>query len=73
MIVDSENFIIFIDEPDKDTTYVGKAPRGSNPANAVWQIKKVENISNTEARILWAEGDDGFKMVWNDRTLYTYK
>ena len=73
MIIDEENYIIFIDEPNPTTTYVGKAVRGASASMDVWQIKKVVKINTKEHRILWADGDDGFNKVWNDRSTYTYK
>lgn len=71
-IGEGENFIVYVDEVSDVITYVGKAPRGSTDSMPVWQIKKIETIGAI-TKVLWAEGDDGFKRTWNDRLSYTYK
>lgn len=52
-------------------TYIGKAAIASSAASAVWQIKKLD--SNTLALDkTWADGNDSFDNVWNNRASLTY-
>lgn len=66
---------------DEDTagaglyTYIGEAAPGSAKGDAVWRIKRVEELTGANAgdiEILWANGTAAFDKVWNDRATYTY-
>lgn len=54
-----------------DNIYIGKAAIGSSGASAVWQIKKLD-ISTIALDKTWADGDDSFNNVWNNRASLTY-
>jgi hypothetical protein len=60
-----------VDEYDSNTTYVGYAGFGASKADAVWQIKKVLR-NGTVTEILWADGNDRYDNIWNNRTALTY-
>lgn len=53
-------------------TYVGKSKPGSNMGDPVWQIKKIDESSDPEMITLWADGNDDFDNIWDDRTSLTY-
>ncbi len=74
-IVPSTTTSILITKIDTTTTagvtYIGKAAPSSSTASAVWQIKKLD--SNTLALDkTWADGNDLFDNVWNNREALTY-
>ena len=76
MMLCDENFIIKIEKSaDGLTTYVGRAARNSSTDASVWQIIKmvestVAGVESTD--ILWAEANDKFKFIWDDRATYSY-
>lgn len=67
----NENFTKAIDEVSATVIYVGTAPIGTAVSTALWQIKKI-TVSGTVTLIQWANGDDDFIHVWDDRASYTY-
>lgn len=50
-------------------TYIGNAPIGSATSAAVWQIKRLETPGLTK---LWADGNDNFDNVWDNRASLSY-
>jgi hypothetical protein len=60
-----------IDDVDSSTTYIGEASFGSSEASAVWRIYKLA-LSGTVTSITWADGNDEFDNVWNDRLSLSY-
>lgn len=49
-----------------DITYIGNAPPGSLDANAVWQIKKLDESGSIDLIVTWADGDSDYDNVWDD-------
>ena len=68
---DSDNFTTKIDAADANTTYIGKAKFGLATSVARWQIKKI-SISGNVTTISWANGDDDFNQIWDNRASLTY-
>lgn len=66
------NYALKLDDTTTTSvTYVGKAAIGSATSSAVWQIKKIDET--TGMSITWADGDDLFDNVWDNRaTTETY-
>lgn len=65
------NFAIRVDESSvADTTYVGYAEIGSLPENAVWQIRRI--YEGAQTIITWADGNENFDNIWNNRISLTY-
>lgn len=60
-----------VDEPDATTTYVGKAKQGGTTSDAVWQIKKI-SVSGTVTSITYADSDDLYDNIWDNRTSLNY-
>jgi hypothetical protein len=60
-----------IDEYDNNTTYIGYAGFGAVTSDAAWQIKKIVK-NGTVTTITWADGDDRYDNIWNNRTALTY-
>ncbi len=84
---DTDDLLIFYDDPaaaqlisqsnyavrtatSGDITYVGQAAIGSLTSSAVWQIKKLDETSGSI--ITWADGDDSFDNIWDNRASLTY-
>ena len=54
-------------------TYIGFAKPGSTEDKPVWAIKKLEYDDNGNlVAIKWAEGNNNFDKIWNNRTTYSY-
>lgn len=68
---DRGSYSILLDDPDSSTTYVGKAPFATATSSAGWQIRKILS-SGTVTSILWADGNDNFDNIWDNRTSLTY-
>jgi len=67
------NYKINLDDTSQaNITYIGKAElnAGTN-ASSVWQIQKIDETSGLILN--WAEGNDNFDNVWDDRLNLTYK
>jgi len=66
----NEEFIVKTLTVD-EFTYIGIAPRGSATSEAVWRIKRIEDITGGIIR-LYAEGSDKYEYVFDDYATYTY-
>lgn len=68
------NLAIQLDDvTTSNVTYVGKAAIGSATSSAVWQIFKLdESGSPITLVITWADSNDSYDNVWNDRASLTY-
>ena len=58
------------DSGDSDISYVGKAVPGSLTASAIWQVARVDENTGTIQE--WADGNDSFDNVWDNREALTY-
>jgi hypothetical protein len=53
--------------------YVGRAFPGVLATSALWQIFKMEyNSSGNMTTLRWADKNDAFDKIWNNRTSYNY-
>lgn len=60
-----------VDEASATVTYVGQAQDGSDIADPVWQIQRITS-SGGATEIEWADGNNDFDNVWDDRSSLTY-
>lgn len=65
------NYATKVDDNTATVTYVGTAAIGVSGSDAFWQIKKL-TTSGTVLTISWADGNDWFDNVWDDRTTLSY-
>lgn len=65
-----DNYTIRVDDASTTVTYIGKALVGSTTSSAQWQIKKLDTTSGVV--INFADGNDQFDNVWDDRASLTY-
>ena len=59
-----------VDPASSTVTYLGKAAPGTATSTAAWQISKVDTTSGTV--ITWADSDDNYDNVWDDRASLSY-
>lgn len=53
------------------TTYIGSASIGSLTSAAVWQIFKIADSSGDKT-ITWADSDNSFDNIWDNRASLSY-
>lgn len=53
------------------TTYVGQAAIGSATSQAVWQIMRIV-VAGTDVAITWADSDNNFDNIWDNRASIVY-
>lgn len=65
--------ILMSHDASSNIEYFGKAKVGSVKADAVWQIMKIlYDASNNLTDIQFAEGNEDFDNVWDDRAGLSY-
>lgn len=64
-------FAVRLDQVDSTTTYVGEAPIGSLDTEPRWRVRKLLT-SGSVLSILWADGNQQFDNVWDNRASLTY-
>jgi len=68
---ESTNYTLRKDDTSTTSvTYLGEAAIGSATSAAVWRVRKIDKTSDMV--ITWADGDDLFDNVWDDRVSLTY-
>ena len=65
------NRTILFDAPDSNTYYIGEAPFGAATTDPIWRIKRLV-FSGANFTLDWADGNDEFNKIWDNRTLFTY-
>jgi hypothetical protein len=61
---------IATDTGDSNITYIGKAQIGEATSAESWQIQKIDETDGTV--ITWADGDDSFNNIWDNRESLSY-
>lgn len=64
-------YAIRVDDASTSVTYVGEASLGAPESSPIWRIKKLETIGSV-FKITWADGNQAFDNVWNDRSSLTF-
>lgn len=60
-----------IDEVSADLSYFGFAAIGADHATAVWKIKRLQT-TGTVTLLQYADGDESFDNIWNNRASLSY-
>ena len=60
-----------IDDASATTTYIGKATVGASEASASWQIQRIVE-SGSVSSFTYADGNENFDNVWNNRASLSY-
>ncbi len=71
VIEGNSQYAIRVDE-DGTFTYIGQAEPGSLPSASVWRVKRLDESSDPDITITWADGDDLFDNIWDDRISLSY-
>lgn len=64
-------YSIRVDDVSASVTYVGEASLGAPESFPIWRIKKLETIGSL-FKITWADGNQAFDNIWDDRSSLTY-
>ena len=62
---------VIIDAADSSTTYTGAARIAGSSADAIWQVKRIV-VNGTITSFAYADGDDNYDNVWDDRAGLVY-
>jgi len=65
-----QQYSIIIDDTTPPFTYIGKAAPGSLTSEAKWQIRRVDETTGSVFK--FANGDDRFNNIWDDRIHLSY-
>jgi hypothetical protein len=65
------SFSIKLDTVSSTLLYVGEGALNSISSEPVWRIRKIETIG-TVMSVLWADGNQRFDNVWDNRTSLSY-
>jgi len=64
---------LIVDESNPNIIYRGYAAPGANVGAAVWAIKKtVSNTTGDLTTTTWADGNQNFDNIWNNRATLVY-
>lgn len=71
VVSDGGNYAMVIDEASATVTYVGIAQIGTATSASSWQVKRI-SVSGNVTTITWADGDDEFDNIWDNRASLSY-
>jgi len=71
LVVVNKNFAVRLDKVSGTVSYVGQALPGSSPASAVWMIKRLTEVAG-DLTIEYADGNDNYDNIWDDRVVLSY-
>ena len=57
---------------DATIVYVGEAFPGSAEGDAVWRMKRITNAGTDDATVEFADGNQNYDNIWDDRETLTY-
>lgn len=67
----SSSYATRFDDAGSLISYIGKAAIASATSSAVWQIQKMDETGG-DVVITWADGDDSFNNIWDNRASLSY-
>lgn len=65
------NYKTLIDEASTTVTYIGEANPGTATSAAEWRVKRLTEVSN-DVQVEWADGNDSFDNIWDNRAALSY-
>lgn len=65
-------YTIRIDRASGTTWYIGRALPGSATSSAVWQIMRLTFSGGLLTAVEWADSNDNFDNVWDNRASLSY-
>jgi hypothetical protein len=74
---DTVNYTEIVDKATPTVIYIGRAPVGSDTipdkADSVWQIMKIDTTASTDIKVpIWADGNENFDNIWDNRASLSY-
>ena len=69
--ISDKRLTVRLDQVSDNLFYVGKALIGANESSSVWQVVRYTQ-TGTILKSEYANGNEAFDQVWNDRTTLTY-
>lgn len=60
-----------IDDVGGTVLYIGEASPGTATSAASWRIKRI-TFTGDDASTVWADGDENFDNIWDNRASLTY-
>ena len=71
---EEEMFAQQVDFVTKDLIFRAEAAPGTATSAALWRIRRldIDNASKGDVATTWADGNDNFDNVWDDRAILTY-
>lgn len=63
--------LVNFDGVSSTINYIGEAAFGTQPSDPFWRIYSL-NYNGSDFNIRFANGDDSFSNIWNDRATYIY-
>ena len=69
--ISAKRLTVRLDQVSDNLFYVGKALIGSVDSDSLWQIVRYTKTGNV-LKSEYANGDENFNSVWDDRTTLTY-
>lgn len=67
----SESLQELVDQASSTVTYFGTALSGEATSAATWRIQRM-SVSGTVTTFAWANGNDQYDNVWDNRSSLTY-
>jgi len=67
----SNDEICLIDTSNEFYIYIGSALPGSTTSASVWRIQRVD-LTTSEIKILFADSDQNFDNIWDNRASLSY-
>lgn len=67
----SGTYSVRVDDATSTVSYVGESHTGTLPGSAGWRVKRITS-SATLTTIEWADGDDNFDNIWDNRVSLNY-
>lgn len=61
------NYSTALDDVGGGISYIGYAVPGASTASAVWRVKKLQEFTDGDIVITWADGNDLFDNIWDNR------
>lgn len=72
-IDDTGGYTVRIDyDGSNNPIYIGKADIATVTATPLWQIQKLTYTGSNLTSVTWADGNDSFDNVWDNRASLTY-
>ena len=72
MLTRSSNYAFELDKSNSSFIYIGLATIGSATSATAWQIQRLDQSSTDTPNIKWADGNDSFDNIWDNRASLTY-